>query len=48
MTETTNNILGENMLPLAEIAKPVFNITALDPRIGLGERSVSAHLSTPQ
>ena len=30
MTETTNNILGENMLPLAEIAKPVFNIT---PRI---------------
>ena len=27
MTETTNNILGENMLPLAEIAKPVFNIT---------------------
>ena len=29
MTDT-NNILGENMLPLAEIAKPVFNIT---PRI---------------
>lgn len=29
MTDTTN-ILGENMLPLAEIAKPVFNIT---PRI---------------
>ena len=26
MTDT-NNILGENMLPLAEIAKPVFNIT---------------------
>jgi len=26
MTDTTN-ILGENMLPLAEIAKPVFNIT---------------------
>ena len=30
MTDTTN-ILGENMLPLAEIAKPVFNITP--PRI---------------
>lgn len=30
MIETTNNILGENMLPLADIAKPVFNIT---PRI---------------
>lgn len=29
MTDT-NNILGENMLPLADIAKPVFNIT---PRI---------------
>lgn len=29
MTDTTN-ILGENMLPLADIAKPVFNIT---PRI---------------
>ena len=30
MTEATNSILGENMLALDEIAKPVFNIT---PRI---------------
>ena len=30
MTDTTN-ILGENMLPLAEIAKPVFNITPALP-----------------
>ncbi|CAN7481219.1 pyocin activator PrtN family protein [Acidovorax sp. LjRoot74] len=30
MTEATNHILGENMLPLADVAKPVFNIS---PRI---------------